>query len=145
MARKMLRNVEKRGAQAARNGPSLPPTPAGGPVAKAEISTVDYLEVDIDRSSRHDACGRRRRAGQASTARTSLYYPRQEKSKDHHKRVTTENPARPSCNRMTARVNDERRNFGASYNFRVHQALGNLRTPRRFWTLVERNDTERGS
>jgi hypothetical protein len=29
-------------------------------------------------------------------------------------------------------VNDERRNFGASYNFRVHQALGNLRTPRRF-------------
>jgi hypothetical protein len=52
--------------------------------------------------------------------------------KDHHKRVTTENPARPSRNRMTARVNDERRNFGASYNFRVHQALGNLRTPRRF-------------
>ena len=46
-------------------------------------------------------------------------------------------PARPSRNRMTARVNDERRNFGASYNFRVHQALGNLRTPRRFWTLVE--------
>jgi len=41
-------------------------------------------------------------------------------------------PARPSRNRMTARVNDERRNFGASYNFRVHQALGNLRTPRRF-------------
>ena len=28
---------EKRGVQAARNGPSLPPTPAGGPVAKAEI------------------------------------------------------------------------------------------------------------
>ncbi|MGZ3391782.1 MAG: hypothetical protein ACXVCF_19605, partial [Isosphaeraceae bacterium] len=27
-------------------------------------------------------------------------------------------PARPSRNRMTARVNDERRNFGASYNFR---------------------------
>ena len=27
----------KRGVQAARNGPSLPPTPAGGPVAKAEI------------------------------------------------------------------------------------------------------------
>ena len=27
---------------------------------------------------------------------------------------------------MTARVNDERRNFGAFYNFRVHQALGNL-------------------
>ena len=45
---------------------------------------------------------------------------------------TTEIPARPSRNRVTARVNDERRNFGASYNFRVHQALGNLRTPRRF-------------
>jgi glycosyltransferase involved in cell wall biosynthesis len=46
--------------------------------------------------------------------------------------LTTEHPARPSRNRMTARVNNERRNFGASYNFRVHQALGNLRTPRRF-------------
>jgi hypothetical protein len=45
---------------------------------------------------------------------------------------TAYRPARPSRNRMTARVNDERRNFGASYNFRVHQALGNLRTPRRF-------------
>ncbi|SRR5208283_4446058 len=43
-----------------------------------------------------------------------------------------ENPARPSRNRMTARVNDERRNFGASYNFRARQALGNLRTARRF-------------
>ncbi len=39
MARKMLRNVEKRGVQAARNGLSLPPTPAGDPVAKAEMST----------------------------------------------------------------------------------------------------------
>ena len=37
MARKMLRNVEKRGVQAARNGPSPPPTPAGGPVAKPEL------------------------------------------------------------------------------------------------------------
>ena len=37
-SRKMLRNVEKRGVQAARNGPSQPPTPAGGPVAKAEMS-----------------------------------------------------------------------------------------------------------
>ena len=27
---------------------------------------------------------------------------------------------------MTARVNDQRRNLGTSYNFRVHQALGNL-------------------
>jgi len=53
-------------------------------------------------------------------------------------------PARPSRNRMTARVNDERRNFGAFYNFRVHQALGNLRTPRRFWTLVEQR-TRSGS
>ncbi len=35
----------------------------------------------------------------------SQYYPGK---KDHHKRVTTENPARPSRNRMTARVNDER-------------------------------------
>src|SRR5208282_454504 len=43
MSRKMLRNVEKRGVQAARNGPSLPPTPAGGPVAKAEMSTADRL------------------------------------------------------------------------------------------------------
>ena len=34
---------EKRGVQAARNGPSLPPTPAGGPVAKAEMSTADRL------------------------------------------------------------------------------------------------------
>jgi hypothetical protein len=48
-----------------------------------------------------------------------------------------ENPARPSRKRMTARMKDERRNFGASYNFRVYQALGNLRTPRRFWTLVD--------
>ena len=30
-----------------------------------------------------------------------------------------ENPARPSRNRMTARVNYERRNFGASYNFQA--------------------------
>ena len=36
-SRKMLRNVEIRGVHAAGNGPSLPPTPAGGPVAKAEI------------------------------------------------------------------------------------------------------------
>jgi len=41
----------KRGVQAARNGPSLPPTPAGGPVAKAEISTADHPEVDIDRTN----------------------------------------------------------------------------------------------
>ncbi len=34
----MLRNVEKRGVQAARNGPSLPPC-----VAKAEMSTADRL------------------------------------------------------------------------------------------------------
>ena len=34
---------EKRGVQAARNGPSLPSTPAGGPVAKAEMSTADRL------------------------------------------------------------------------------------------------------
>ena len=40
--------------------------------------------------------------------------------------MSSKNPAWPSRNRMTARVNDERRNFGASYNFRVHQALGNL-------------------
>ena len=43
MSRKMLRNVEKRRVQAARNGPSLPPTPAGGPVAMAEMSTADRL------------------------------------------------------------------------------------------------------
>jgi hypothetical protein len=43
MARKMLRNVEKRGVQAARNGPSPPPTPAGGPVAKPELGTADRL------------------------------------------------------------------------------------------------------
>src|SRR5208283_4489638 len=43
MSRKMLRNVEKRRVQAARTGPSLPPTPAGGPVAKAEMSTADRL------------------------------------------------------------------------------------------------------
>ena len=36
--------------------------------------------------------------------------------------------SRSSRNHMTARVNDDARNFGASYNFRVHQALGNLRT-----------------
>ena len=51
--------------------------------------------------------------------------------------ATSDYPARPSRNRMTAPVNDERRNFGAFYNFRVDQALGNLRTPRRFLTLVE--------
>jgi len=50
-----------------------------------------------------------------------------------------DNPARPSRNRMTARVNYERRNFGASYNFRICEALGNLRTPRRFRTLVEQD------
>jgi hypothetical protein len=38
--REMYRN---RGVQAARNGPSMPPTPAGGPVAKAEMSTADRL------------------------------------------------------------------------------------------------------
>src|SRR5208337_684795 len=43
MARKMLRNVEKRGVHTARNGPGPPPTPAGGPVAKAEMSTADRL------------------------------------------------------------------------------------------------------
>ena len=43
MDRKMLRNVEKRGVHTARNGPSPPPTPAGGPVAKAEMSTADRL------------------------------------------------------------------------------------------------------
>jgi len=43
MDRKMLRNVEIRGVHAAGNGPSSPPTPAGGPVAKQEISTVDRL------------------------------------------------------------------------------------------------------
>ena len=38
-----LEMSRKRGVQAARNGPSLPPTPAGGPVAKAEMSTADRL------------------------------------------------------------------------------------------------------
>ena len=33
----------KRGVQAARNGPSPPPTPAGGPVAKTEMTTADRL------------------------------------------------------------------------------------------------------
>ena len=33
MARKILRNVEKRGVHTARNGPSPPPTPAGARVA----------------------------------------------------------------------------------------------------------------
>ena len=43
MARKMLRNVEKRGVQSAVNGPSPPSTPAGGPVAKPELGTADRL------------------------------------------------------------------------------------------------------
>src|SRR5271157_5331653 len=43
MSRKMSRNVEKRGVQAARNGPSPSPTPAGGPVAKPEVSMADRL------------------------------------------------------------------------------------------------------
>ena len=43
MSRKMLRNVEKRAVHTARNGPSPPPTPAGGPVAKPEMSTADRL------------------------------------------------------------------------------------------------------
>ncbi len=38
---------------------------------------------------------------------------------------------------MTARVNYDRRNFGASYHFRVREALGNLRNLRRFRMLVE--------
>ena len=38
MARKMLRNVEKRGVQAARSGPSPPSC-----VAKAEMNTADRL------------------------------------------------------------------------------------------------------
>src|SRR5208282_5099110 len=38
MSRKMLRNVEKRRVQAARNGPSLPPC-----VTKAEMSRADRL------------------------------------------------------------------------------------------------------
>ncbi len=33
----------KRGVHAARNGPSPPPTPAGGPVPQREISTADRL------------------------------------------------------------------------------------------------------
>ncbi len=41
MSRKMLRNVEKRGVHAPRNGPSLPPC-----VAKAEMSTAGRLEVE---------------------------------------------------------------------------------------------------
>ncbi len=43
MSRKMLRNVEKRGVHTARNGPNPPPTPAGGPVVKPEMSTADRL------------------------------------------------------------------------------------------------------
>src|SRR5208337_127236 len=42
-AGKCLEKSEKRAVQAARNGPSPPPTPAGGPVAKAEMSTADRL------------------------------------------------------------------------------------------------------
>ena len=38
-----LEKSEKRGVQAARSGPSPPPTPAGGPAAKPEISTADRL------------------------------------------------------------------------------------------------------
>jgi len=38
-----LEKSEKRGVQAARNGPSPPPTPAGGPVAKPELGTADRL------------------------------------------------------------------------------------------------------
>src|SRR5271157_2762011 len=44
----------KRRVHAARNGPSPPPTPAGGPVAQPEISTADRL-------------GSRERAGGAHT------------------------------------------------------------------------------
>jgi len=38
---KCLEMSRKRGVHAARNGPSGPPTPAGGPVAQPEISTAD--------------------------------------------------------------------------------------------------------
>ena len=38
-----LEKSEKRGVQATRNGPSPPPTPAGGPVAKPEMRTADRL------------------------------------------------------------------------------------------------------
>src|SRR5208282_695280 len=40
---KCLEMSRKRAVQAARNGPSPPPTPAGGPVAQPEISTADRL------------------------------------------------------------------------------------------------------
>src|SRR5208337_69113 len=36
-----LEKSEKRGVHAARNGPGPPPTPAGGPVARPEMSTAD--------------------------------------------------------------------------------------------------------
>src|SRR5208337_5503306 len=38
-----LEKSEKRGVQAARDCPSPPPTPAGGPVARPEMSTADRL------------------------------------------------------------------------------------------------------
>ena len=55
--------------------------------------------------------------------------------------LTTENPARPSRNRMTARVNDMPK-FGASYNFQVHQALGNFRNASKILTVSRTEITE---
>ena len=67
MTRKMLRNVEKRGVQAARNGPSPPPTPAGGPVAKPELGTADRL------GSRERAAGATHFAAPMSACRRSTF------------------------------------------------------------------------
>src|SRR5208337_3726752 len=60
MSRKMLRNVEKRGVHTARNGPSPPPNPAGGPVVKPELSTADRLGSRRSRARPDGASCRRR-------------------------------------------------------------------------------------
>ena len=47
-------------------------------------------------------------------------------------RIRSGEPSAAEPQTPDVRVNHEHRNFGASYNYRVHQALGNLHTPRRF-------------
>ncbi len=87
MTRKMLRNVEKRGVQAARNGPSPPPTPAGGPVAKPELDTADRL------GSRERAAGATHFAAPMSACTRSTFTRTEQAFGSKRKKPVPEGPA----------------------------------------------------